>query len=143
MKKAITTAETVERTPSDDPPRTQRSTCSMAVPRNNARVRGDEQYRSYYHEHARSDSPRTVIFRGARSPPSQAMSIEWSRAIAALGLLLFSASATALFNPFGVPVEIELAIPVVFAGWVGGLLCVQWYHRQNAARHTQSRRDDQ
>lgn len=71
------------------------------------------------------------------------MSIERSRAIAALILLPFSAIAAALFDPFGVPVEIELAIPVVLAGWVSGLLCVQWYLRQTAARHTQSRRDQQ
>jgi hypothetical protein len=55
------------------------------------------------------------------------MSIEWSRTIAVLIFLLFGAIAAALFDPFGVPVEIELAIPVVLVGWVGGLLCVQWY----------------
>lgn len=71
------------------------------------------------------------------------MSIEWSRAIAALILLLFGAIAAALFDPFGVPVEIELAIPVALAEWVGGLLCVRWYLRQKAARHTRSRRDHQ
>jgi hypothetical protein len=69
--------------------------------------------------------------------------IERSRAIAALILLLFGAIAAALFNPFGVPVEIELAMPVALAGWVGGLPCVQWYLRQQAARHPQSRRDQQ
>ena len=71
------------------------------------------------------------------------MSIDSGRAIAVLILLLFGAIAAALFDPFGVPVEIELAMPVVLAGWVGGLLCVQWYRRQQTARHTQSRRDQQ
>lgn len=71
------------------------------------------------------------------------MSIVSSRAIAALILLLFGAVAAALFDPFGVPVEIELATPVVLAGWVGGLLCVHWYRRRKAARHTQSGRDQQ
>lgn len=69
------------------------------------------------------------------------MSIESSRAVTALILLLFGAIAAALFDPFGVSVEIELAIPVALTGWVGGLLCVQWYRRQKAARRTQSKRD--
>jgi hypothetical protein len=87
----ITMAETVGRTPSEDP-------------------------------------PRTVSSRGARSSsPSHSMSSERSRAIAALILLLFSGFAAALFNPFGVPVEIELAMPVVLAVWLGGCLTVRWY----------------
>jgi hypothetical protein len=55
------------------------------------------------------------------------MSGESGRGVAVLILLLFGAIAAALFNPLSFPVEIELAVPVVLAVWVGGLLSVRWY----------------
>jgi hypothetical protein len=51
---------------------------------------------------------------------------ESGRGVALLILLLFGAIAAALFNPFAVPVEIEIAVPVVLAVGVGGLLLVRW-----------------
>jgi uncharacterized membrane-anchored protein len=62
------------------------------------------------------------------------MPIEKSRLLALLVLLLFGAIAAALFNPLALPVEIELALPVVVGVWVGSLLCVRWYrHRQQSS----------
>jgi hypothetical protein len=51
---------------------------------------------------------------------------ESGRGIAALLLLLFGAIAAALFNPLSLAVEIEMAVPAVFAVWGSGLRYVQW-----------------
>lgn len=49
------------------------------------------------------------------------------RCVALLILLCFGAIAAALFDPFSFPVEIETAIPVVLAVWLGGCLIMRWY----------------
>lgn len=54
-----------------------------------------------------------------------------SRFLALLLLLFFGAITAALFNPLSVPVEIELAVPVVLGMWVGTLLCVRWYRTRH------------
>lgn len=52
---------------------------------------------------------------------------ESGRGVAVLILLLFGAIAATLFNPLSLPVELEMAVPVVLAVWVGGLLYVRWH----------------